>query len=122
MKRALLYVPVVLSLVLLGAHFLRYGIWFGVAVAVVLIGLLAIRARWVPALIQLTLVAGSLVWTYTLYQLVQTRMVHGLPYGRLALILGAVSVFTLCSAMVFQSPELKKVYGQSVDEPPGGRR
>lgn len=111
MKRVLLYLPVVLSLMLLGAHFLRYGIVAGVAGSLLLIALLAIRVRWVPRLIQAALVVGSLIWTFTLYELVQMRVAHGQPYARMALILGAVSVFTLCSAMVFESPILRRIYG-----------
>lgn len=117
-RRVLLYVPVVLSLLLLGAHFLRYGIAVGVAGSLLLIALLAVRVHWVPRLIQIALVIGALVWTYTLYELVQMRVAHGQPYARMAFILGAVSVFTLCSAMVFESPVLKRIYGSV--EPGGG--
>ena len=36
MKKVLIYVPVVLSLVVLGAHFMRYGSFIGVVAAVTL--------------------------------------------------------------------------------------
>jgi hypothetical protein len=111
MKKVLLYVPIVLSLVVLGAHFMRYGNNIGVAVAAVLIVMLFIRQWWVARLVQIALLLGALEWSYTIWELVQLRAAHGLPYVRMVVILGTVAAVTLCSALLFQTATLKKIYG-----------
>jgi len=111
-----LYVPVVLSLVVLGAHFMRYGDTILVATAVVLIALLFVRQPWVARLVQIVLVLGALEWLRTLYGLVQMRAALGEPYGRMLIILGSVAVITACAALVFQTKALKGIYGLDEEE------
>lgn len=106
----LLYVPIVLSLVALGAHFLRYGNDLGVTVAVVLIGLLFLRRAWVARLVQVALVLGTIEWLWTMYTLVQMRAAHGAPATRMVLILGAVALVAFGSALLFQTKRLKRAY------------
>ena len=110
LTRVVLYIPVVLSFLLLGAHFLRYGNSIGVSAALVLIALLFLRRPWVARLMQVVLVLGALEWLRTMYDLAQIRALHGQPYGRMLVILGVVAAVTLCSALVFQSATLKKIY------------
>lgn len=112
MKKVLLYIPIVLSFVVLGAHFLRYGNSIGVFVALALTGLLFVRRPWVARLMQVVLVLGTLEWLRTMYELGHMRALHGQPYGRMLVILGIVATVTLCSALLFQSATLKKIYGQ----------
>ena len=116
MTRVLLYIPIVLSLVVLGAHFMRYGNSIGVFAALLLIGLLFIRRPWVARLMQVVLVLGTLEWLRTMYELGHMRALHGQPYGRMLVILGVVAAVTLCSALLFQSATLKKVYGLDKQE------
>lgn len=111
MKKVLLYVPIVLSLAVLGAHFLRYGNSVGVFAALVIIGLLFVRRPWVVRLVQIVLVLGTLEWLRTMYELAQMRALQGQPYGRMLVILGVIAAVTLCSALLLQSATLKKVYG-----------
>ena len=105
-----MYIPVVLSLVVLGAHFLRYGNSIGVVGALALIALLIVRQPWVARLMQVVLVLGALEWTHTIYALVQVRATQGQPFTRMTIILGVVAAVTLCSALLFQSPTLKRIY------------
>ncbi len=111
MATVALLVPVVLSLAVLGAHFLRYGNWIGVIGALVIIALLFIRRPWVARLLQVVLVLGALEWARTLYALAAVRAAHELPYLRMSVILGAVALVTLCSALLLQLPALKRHYG-----------
>ena len=111
MKKVLLYVPVVLSILVLGAHFLRYGNSIGVLVALLLVALLFLRRPWVARLMQVVLVLGTLAWLRTMYELGHIRALHGQPYGRMLVILGIVAAITLCSALLFQSKTLRKIYG-----------
>ena len=110
MKKVLLYIPIVLSLLVLGAHFLRDGNSVGVFATLVVIGLLFVRRPWVARLMQVVLVLGTLEWLRTMYELAQMRALQGQPYGRMLIILGVVAAVTLCSALLFQSATLKKIY------------
>ena len=112
MKNVLLYVPIILSLVVLGAHFLRYGSSIGVFASLMLIALLLVRRPWVARVMQVALILGTLEWLRTMYELGHVRALHGQPYGRMLVILGLVAAVTLCSALLFQSPTLKKIYGR----------
>jgi hypothetical protein len=109
-KKVLPYIPVVLSLVILGAHFMRYGNWVGVFLFLALTALLFVRQAWVARLMQVVLVLGAFEWVRTLYELVQVRAAHGQPYVRMTLILAAVAAVTFCSALLFQLPMLKRIY------------
>ena len=110
MKKVLIYLPVVLSLVILGAHFMRYGNSIGVVGSLVLIALLIVRQPWVARLMQIVLVLGALEWVRTLYELAQVRVALGQPFTRMIVILGIVAAITFCSALLFQSPALKRIY------------
>ena len=110
MKKVLLYLPTVLALLLLAAHFLRYGNTVIVVGIVALSGLLFVRRAWAARIIQLVLVAGTVEWLRTLAMLVQERMALGAPYLRMAVILGLVAAVTAFAALLFQSKELKALY------------
>jgi hypothetical protein len=112
MKKVLLYIPIVLSLVVLAAHFLRYWSSIGVFAALLLIGLLFLRQPWVPRVMQVVLVLGTIEWLRTMYEIAHMRALHGQPYGRMLVILGIVAAVTLCAALLFQSATLKKIYGR----------
>jgi hypothetical protein len=103
-------VIIVLSLVVLGAHFLRYGNAIGVTASLALIGLLFLRKAWVARLVQATLIVGALEWIHTLYELVQMRMAQGAPVARMAAILGVVIVVTIASALLFQTRTMEQMY------------
>jgi len=108
--KVLLHIPIVLSLVVLGAHFLRYGHDIGVIGSLALIVILLLRQPWVARLVQVGLVLGSLEWLRTLYSLVQVRAAMGEPAARMLVILGGVAFVTLVSALLFQTRPLQKVY------------
>ncbi len=110
MKKALIYVPVFLSLVVLGAHFMRYGNTIGVIGAVVLVALLFVRRPWVARAVQLALVLGAFEWLHTLYQMMQVRIALGQPFTRMVIILGAVAMVTAFSSLLFQLRPLKTIY------------
>ena len=115
MKKVLLYLPIVLALLLLAAHFLRYGNTVIVVGIAALSGLLFVRRAWAARIIQLVLVAGTVEWLRTLTMLVQERMALGAPYLRMAVILGLVAAVTAFAALLFQSKELKALYRATPD-------
>ena len=110
MNKVLHYTPVVLSLVVLGAHFLRYGNSIGVYGSLALIALLFVRRVWVARLVQGVLILGALEWVRTLYELAQERAAYGQPFVRMIVILAAVALVTAGSAALFQAPVLKRIY------------
>src|SRR6056297_3607242 len=85
--------PVIVSLVLLAAHFYRAELPVLVGLCAFLPLLLFLRRPWVPQLFQGILVLGALEWLRTLYMLAAMRTGFDQPWGRLAVILGAVALF-----------------------------
>ena len=102
--------PVILSVLLLGVHFLRLGLIPLAVLALQLPVLLLFRQVWVARLMQIILILGALEWVRTLFILVAERCTDGQPWGQLAIIIGLVAVFTGCSALLFYCSSLKKRY------------
>ncbi len=100
----------VLSFLLLAAHFYRAGQQLLALASVLIILLLWVKKSWVPYLMQAALVLGALEWLLSLVMLVQYRIEWGMPWQRLAMILGGVVLFTLLSALVFRARSLKSRY------------
>lgn len=103
-------IPVILSFLILGAHFFRAGLFPLAAISLILPLLLFIRQNWIARLSQVFLVIGALEWIRTLLSLVEMRQAMGMPWIRLAVIIGIVSLITGLSALVFQSKGLKERY------------
>ena len=82
----------------------------GVVGSLLMVGLLFLRRPWVARLAQVALIAATIVWAFTLYDFVQMRAAMGLPYTRLAIILGSVSGLAMLAALLFQTRLLKDVY------------
>ena len=114
--QALIFVPIVLSLLVLAAHFLRYGQELGVIASLLLIGLLFVQRAWAARLIQVALGLGAIEWARTLFELVQVRVALGAPVVRMVLILGIVIAVTAVSAVLFQTSTLKRIYGMSRED------
>ena len=112
--------PVILSLSLLGAHWYRAGLVVLMAACVLLPFLLLLRRSWIPRLFQVVLLIGALEWLRTLYVVASMRVAFEQPWGRLALILGGVALFTLLSGLVFRARALRDRYGATSTAPPGG--
>ncbi len=106
---ALLSLPA-LALLLLAAH-LAHAEWMPLAaIAVLLIGLLALRRPWAARVVQIVLVIATVEWVLTTVGLAQLRLRHGEPYLRLVLILGAVTLYTALAAAAFQHPALRRYF------------
>lgn len=99
--------PVFISFLLLAAHFLRAGQVVVVGLLLALLLLLFIRKFWVPRVIQVVLLLGAVEWVVTLYSVAQLRIASGLPWTRMAIILGVVALFTALSSLVFRSEALR---------------
>lgn len=102
--------PVVLSFLVLAAHFLRDGHLVLVAVSLFLPVLLFMPNAVVARLLQVVLMAGSLEWLRTMVSIAHERMAEGMPYARSVVILAAVAILTLASAFAFHLPAMRKRY------------
>lgn len=97
--RHLLLIPIVLSALTLGAHFLRAGHPLLALAAVALPLLLVPRSAATLRLMQGLLLLGALEWLRTLAGILELRRALGQPWQRMAVILGAVALVTALSAL-----------------------
>ena len=107
--------PVVISFLLLAAHFLRAGQMVVVVLLLALLLLLFVRKYWVPWVIQMVLLLGAVEWIVTLYSVAQVRIASGEPWARMAIILGAVALFTAISSLVFRGRALQDRFSKQTN-------
>ena len=107
---AIRLIPLILSFLLLGAHFYRSGQVVLSGLCVLILLLLFLRKSWVPRMFQLLLILGSLEWLRSLYFFAAMRIAWDQPWMRLAIILGAVALFTALSGLVFKNNKLRSYY------------
>ncbi|MEE4218094.1 MAG: hypothetical protein V2I48_10825 [Xanthomonadales bacterium] len=105
--------PVVLSFLLLGAHFYRSGMLVLTGLSLAVPFLLFVRKKWVPRLFQILLVLGAIEWLRSLYFLIAMRMAWDEPWTRLAVILGTVALLTALSGLVFTNGKLRVYYSDA---------
>jgi len=100
--------PALLALLMLGAHFLRFGHTPLVALCLALLVPLFVPRPWAQALVRWALALGALVWLWTLVEDVRQRLAFGEPWLRLVFILGAVALFTGWSAWLLRAGTSEK--------------
>lgn len=102
--------PIIVSFLILSAHFSRAGSPVLSILCLLIPLLLFIKRTWVARLIQIVLIIGSIEWIRSLFYYINQRQSIGEPYVRLVIILGIVALFTGLSALVFNNHSLKKRY------------
>ena len=107
--------PVILSFLLIAAHFYRAGYPVLTGLLTGMLFMLFFRKPWVPRLFQWMLILGSIEWLRTLYGFAAMRIAWDQPWARLALILGGVALFTLLSGLVFRSTRLRAFYRLKIE-------
>ena len=70
--------------------------------------MLVIPRRWIARWTQAVLILAACEWVRATLVYVSARQDLGMPWGRLAIILGSVALFTLLSALVFQTKTLRR--------------
>jgi hypothetical protein len=99
-----------LAFLLLGASFLRAGNELMMAGCAVLLVLLTVPRPWAAWIAQIALVLAALRWLWLTWLIGSMRASMGVPYGRMAIILSAVALFTLLAMLVFHSRRLRQYY------------
>ena len=110
---ALRLAPLILSCLLVGAHFLRSGNLGFVAVYAILPFLLLISKSWVRQVFTGFLLAAAVVWANTTIGLIQLRQALHEPWLRMALILIIVTLFTAISPLVFRTKALRQRFSDN---------
>ena len=105
-----LLIPGILSLLMLAAHFFRAGWMVLVGISLGAIVLLFVRRSWSMRIVQVLLFLGALEWLRSMSLFVGERAADGLPWTRLAVILGSVASFTAFSAILFETRRLRNCY------------
>jgi hypothetical protein len=103
-------VPIILTVVVLAAHFLRDGSHAVTVLLIAMLPLLALRRRWVARLFQGVLLFGAVTWMMTTAEILRFRAEAGQPYTRMTVILGAVTFVTAASALLFETRRAKARY------------
>lgn len=103
MSLVLRLLPTVLSALLLAAHFLRSGNMVLVVGCAAFPLVLLIRKPWALHATQAYLVFAAVTWGWTAFQIAERRIAAVQPWGRMVLILGAVSLAAVGAAALLQA-------------------
>jgi hypothetical protein len=102
--------PVIISFLLLAAHFSRNDQFLFVLISFAALGLLFIRQVWSVRAIQALLLLGGIEWVISMLRYITERKANGEDWVRLAIILSVVALFTIVSGLVFFSKKMKAHY------------
>ncbi len=102
--------PVLLSTLVMAAHFLRMGNLVLMLVVLAVPAILLIRRAWAPRSVQGILVVEALYWVKVALEYIAERQAAGVSWTALAIILGSAALLTAASGLVFFAPRLKMRY------------
>lgn len=102
--------PAISGFLLLALHFFRSDNLPAIFICFLMLSLMGIRRPWVAHTLQVCLLIGAAEWIRTTTSLVIARNEDGEPFLRLSLILGAVAIFTLFSALVFRTKRIRSYF------------
>ena len=97
--KAFRILPLLLSAVVLAAHFYRSGSLVLAAVSLAAPAVLLTRRWWAVPALQIALFVAAAEWVRTALSISAMRELTGAPSTRMFLILGAVAAFTALSAV-----------------------
>lgn len=103
--------PVILSFLLLAAHFSRADMNLMVVVSLIPLVFLFLKKQWVPSLMRILLMLAAVEWLRAMVTYIIARKAAGEPWLRLLFILGGVALFTAASMLVFRNKKLKLYFG-----------
>lgn len=98
--------PIILSALVLAAHFFRAQNFIFVLVSLAVLPLVFMDKQWVQRSIRVFLVLGGIEWIRTMLVLVMEREALGMPWLRMSIILGGVALFTIGSSFALRKNSL----------------
>ena len=101
---------IIITSLILSAHFLRDSNLLLTLVYILLPFVLMIKKRLALLLVQGMAYAGGIIWINTLIKIAQRRISYGEPWIRMAVILGAVALFTILAGLLLNSSKVKEQY------------
>jgi len=108
MRTFLALLPAALSALVLAAHFLRRAALLPMLASLALLVLLRVRRPWARRVLQGALVLGALEWTWTMISFAEARNARGESWGRMAIILGAVTALALLGAALLETATARR--------------
>ena len=102
--------PMILSAVLLAAHFLRSYSLLPMTICLLAPFLLLIKRRWSLVTLQLLTIPAAIIWLSTLSSIIQQRIYEQRSWTASAIILGVIALFTLFAGWLLNSSQVKERY------------
>ena len=103
-------IPLILASLMLSAHFFRHLNYALMIVTFLAPCLLFIKKRWSLIAIQFFAILGGGIWISTIVDIANERILMGEPWGKMAVILGAVALFTIFAGLLLNSLKVKEKY------------
>jgi len=100
----------ILSAVLLAAHFLRSYSLLPMTICLLAPFLLLIKRRWSLVTLQLLTILAAIIWSSTLSGIIQQRIYEQRSWTASAIILGVIALFTLFAGWLLNSSQVKERY------------
>jgi hypothetical protein len=110
-------IPILLSFLVLAAHFFRNGHLVLVLACCAAPMFLLVRRTWATRIVQSMLIIGALEWVRTIFEIRAFRIEEGRDWQRMAIILGSVAAFTFLSGVLLLLNPLRRYYSPKVEEP-----
>ncbi len=101
---------VAFSFLMLAAHFSRGDNTYLMVLSLMIPFLLFIKKRSVLVLVQVLCYLGSIAWLYSMYEYIQQRIADDIAWGKLAVIISVIALFTAFTGFLLNSDVIKKRY------------
>jgi NADH:ubiquinone oxidoreductase subunit 6 (subunit J) len=99
-----------LSFLMLAAHFSRIDNTYLMLLSLIIPFLFFFKKRSTLILIQVFCYLGAIAWLYAMYGYIQQRIALGIPWGKLAVIISVIAIFTVVSGFLLNTDVMKKKY------------
>jgi hypothetical protein len=106
----LLVLPSIVAVITLAAHYARFGAYFVSVLLLALLPLLLIDRKWVARMMEVVLALAALEWVLILVDVIGQRNIENRDFSKTAIILGATALFSLVSALLYETPRLRRRY------------
>jgi hypothetical protein len=103
-------IPLILASLMLSAHFFRHWNYLLMIVSLLAPCLLFIKRRWSLIALRVFTILGGGVWIVAIVDIAKIRITMGEPWGKMAVILGVVALFTIFAGLLLNSSKVKEKY------------